>query len=187
MKEALASSLNVPAVKVEMLTGIPRVLSMAARALGVTTLGPPRLGLRRQPHPGQLPGAARAARPGGDGVRRQGWFRAEHVLLSVRDRTAASCWPGDRGHRALDPGVAFVMNRILTDDANRAPVFGAHSALTVPGHTVAAKTGTTTGFRDNLTVGLDTAAGRGHLGRQPRRPPMRNTTGLSGRRRSGTR
>jgi penicillin-binding protein 1A len=53
----------------------------------------------------------------------------------------------------LDPGAAFVMNQMLSDDSNRALVFGRGSALVVGGHTVAAKTGTTSNNKDALTVG----------------------------------
>ena len=85
-----------------------------------------------------------------------------------------------RGHRALDPAVAFVMNAMLADDANRARAFGEGSALTIPGHLVAAKTGTTSDFRDNLTVGwtprLVVATWVGNADNRP----MQGTTGLSG-------
>jgi membrane peptidoglycan carboxypeptidase len=179
VKEALGSSLNVPAVKAEMLAGIPAVVGMA-RALGVTTLTQPAgaygASLTLGTYPVPLEEMAQAATVLGAG----GWFRAEHVLLSVRDRDGHELLIRDRGHRALDPAVAFLMNVILGDDANRAPAFGAHSALTVPGHLVAAKTGTTSDFRDNLTVGwtprLAVATWVGNADSRP----MRGTTGLSG-------
>jgi membrane peptidoglycan carboxypeptidase len=179
VKDALAGSLNVPAVKAELLTGIPDVLH-TARALGVTTLDRPDsaygASLTLGTYPVPLEEIAQAATV----LAAQGWFRAEHLLLSVRDRDGAELIHRRPGHRALDPGVAFVMNAILADDANRAASFGAHSALTIPGHLVAAKTGTTSGFRDNLTVGwtprLAVATWVGNADDRP----MRNTTGLSG-------
>jgi membrane peptidoglycan carboxypeptidase len=179
VKEALASSLNVPAVKAELLTGIPEVVRMA-RAMGITTLGRPPsaygASLTLGSYPVRLEELAQAATV----LAAEGWFRAEHVLLSVRDRNGGELLARQPGHRALDPGVAFVMNAILADDANRAPAFGARSALTIPGHLVAAKTGTTSDFRDNLTVGwtphLVVATWVGNADDRP----MRNTTGLSG-------
>lgn len=45
------------------------------------------------------------------------------------------------------------MSQMLSDDRNRELEFGPHSDLVIPGHHVAAKTGTTNDFRDNLTVG----------------------------------
>jgi len=179
VKDALAGSLNVPAVKAELLTGIPDVLRMA-RTLGVTTLTRPDsaygASLTLGTYPVPLEEIAQAATV----LAAQGWFRSEHVLLSVRDRGGQELLHRRPGHRALDPGVAFVMNAILADDANRAASFGAHSALTIPGHLVAAKTGTTSGFRDNLAVGwtprLAVATWVGNADDRP----MRNTTGLSG-------
>lgn len=179
VKEALASSLNVPAVKAELLTGIPRVLR-TARALGVSTLGRPAsaygASLTLGTYPVPLEEVAQAATV----FAARGWFRAEHVLLSVRDRDGGELLHRERGHRALDPGVAFVINAILGDDANRAPVFGAHSALTIAGHQVAAKTGTTSDFRDNLTVGWTPRLVVATWVGNPDDRPMRNTTGLSG-------
>ncbi|HEX3604743.1 MAG TPA: transglycosylase domain-containing protein [Candidatus Dormibacteraeota bacterium] len=179
VKEALASSLNVPAVKVEMLTGIPSVLSMA-RGLGVTALDRPGWTYGASLTLGSYPVPLEQLAQAGSVFAAEGWYRSEHVLLSVRDRGGGELLPRRPGHRALDSGVAFVMNRILTDDANRAAAFGAHSALTIPGHTVAAKTGTTTGFRDNLTVGWTPRLVVATWVGNPDNSPMRNTTGLSG-------
>jgi membrane peptidoglycan carboxypeptidase len=179
VREALAGSLNVPAVKAELLTGIPHVVRMA-RALGVSTLTQPAgaygASLTLGAYPVPLEEMAQTATV----FAAEGWFRAEHVLLSVHDRGGGELLTRPPGHRALDAGVAFVMNAILADDANRAPVFGAHSALTIPGHLVAAKTGTTSDFRDNLTVGwtprLAVATWVGNADNQP----MHGATGLSG-------
>jgi membrane peptidoglycan carboxypeptidase len=58
--------------------------------------------------------------------------------------------------------------------------FGANSDLTIPGHHVAAKTGTTNDFRDNLTVGytpnLAVAVWVGNADHSP----MRAVTGIVG-------
>jgi membrane peptidoglycan carboxypeptidase len=178
-KEALGSSLNVPAVKAEMLVGVPAVVR-TARALGVTTLTRPPgsygASLTLGTYPVPLEELAQAATV----FAADGWFRPTHVLLSVRDRDGHELLARERGHRALDPAVAFVMNTMLADDANRARAFGEGSALTIPGHLVAAKTGTTSDFRDNLTVGwtprLAVATWVGNADNQP----MRGTTGLSG-------
>ncbi len=179
VKEALASSLNVPAVKAEMLTGIPEVVRVA-RAMGVTTLDRPAsafgASLTLGGYPVPLEELAQAATV----LAAEGWYRAEHVLLSVGDGRGGELLARRPGHRALDPGVAFVMNAILADDANRAPAFGSRSALTIPGHLVAAKTGTTTEFRDNLTVGWTPRLALATWVGNADDSPMRNTTGLSG-------
>ena len=41
----------------------------------------------------------------------------------------------------------------MSDDMARCAAFGANTALTLPDRRVAAKTGTTNGFKDNWTMG----------------------------------
>lgn len=53
----------------------------------------------------------------------------------------------------LDPGIAFIISSILSDNDARKEEFGANSYLVIPGRTVAAKTGTTDDKRDNWTAG----------------------------------
>lgn len=63
---------------------------------------------------------------------------------------------------------------------NRVMEFGAHGVLTVDGHTVAAKTGTSENFRDNVTIGwtpdLVTATWVGNADDSA----MHGTTGITG-------
>jgi membrane peptidoglycan carboxypeptidase len=55
---------------------------------------------------------------------------------------------------AIDSRVAFMLTDILKDNSARAPAFGSHSSLVIPGHPeVAVKTGTSNNLKDNLTVG----------------------------------
>lgn len=57
------------------------------------------------------------------------------------------------GLEVLDPRVAFMLTDILKDNRARTPAFGPTSALVIPGHEVAVKTGTSNNLRDNVTVG----------------------------------
>ena len=60
--------------------------------------------------------------------------------------------PRDRASSVLDERVAYLITDILSDEWARLPSFGEESALYI-GRPAAAKTGTTTDWRDNWTVG----------------------------------
>src|SRR3989454_11321976 len=59
----------------------------------------------------------------------------------------------DPGKRVLDARVAFIMQAIMSNDNNRAMIFGRNSLLTLPGRHVGVKTGTSDSFADAWTVG----------------------------------
>jgi len=59
----------------------------------------------------------------------------------------------DPGKRVLDARVAYIMQSIMSNDNNRAMIFGRGSLLTLRGRTVAVKTGTSDSFADAWTVG----------------------------------
>ena len=56
--------------------------------------------------------------------------------------------------QVLDPQAAYELISIMTDNAARTYVFGAHSPLILSDRTVAAKTGTTNNWHDGWTVGF---------------------------------
>ncbi|MEQ1567509.1 MAG: penicillin-binding protein 1C, partial [Myxococcota bacterium] len=68
--------------------------------------------------------------------------------------------PEGRAVPFLDPGAAAVVMDVLADPVARAPAFGRYGPLERP-YWAAAKTGTSTGYRDNWTVGT---AGRTTVG-----------------------
>lgn len=57
------------------------------------------------------------------------------------------------GQRTISPETAFLISHILLDNNARSAAFGGSSYLTVPGHAVSVKTGTTNDKRDNWTIG----------------------------------
>ena len=57
------------------------------------------------------------------------------------------------GEKVIDPGVAFIVSDILSDNRARSLSFGPNSPLVIPNHKVSVKTGTTDNKRDNWTVG----------------------------------
>jgi len=85
----------------------------------------------------------------------------------------------DESRRALDERVAFIINDILSDNNARLPGFGPNSALQV-GRTAAAKTGTTTDWRDNWVMGYTPNLVVGVWVGNADNTPMTDVTGVSG-------
>lgn len=54
---------------------------------------------------------------------------------------------------ALPKEVTFIISDILSDNNARSSTFGPSSYLNIPGHTVSVKTGTTNDLKDNWTIG----------------------------------
>lgn len=180
LEEAFSNSLNIPAVKVEQLAGVPNVVQ-TARAMGVTTLTQPDSAYGPSLTLGTYPVPLWEMAQAGGVLAAGGMLHPATFVSSVKNAAGRELLPAPpQPKQALDPGVAFIVNDILTNDANRAISFGRGSALTLPNHLVAAKTGTTEDFRDNLTVGwtphLVTATWVGNTDNEP----MRGTTGITG-------
>lgn len=154
LPHALGNSLNIPAVRVELGTGIDRVVDVARR-MGVTTLTQPAsfyqpsltLGGYEVPLIDMATGASTLAA--------QGIYHHPQGILKITAHDGRTLYRYDagKGKQALTPQVSFIMSDMLSDDGNRVLAFGANSDLVIPGHHVAAKTGTTNDFRDNLTIG----------------------------------
>ena len=155
LPHALGNSYNIPAVKVEMGTGIDRVVD-AARRMGVETLNQPATAYQPSLTLGgyEVPLIDMAA--GASTLAAQGTYRHPQGILKIIGHDGATLYRYDpgRGKSALTPQVSFIMADMLSNDSNRALAFGRNSDLVIPGHHVVAKTGTTNDFRDNLTVGF---------------------------------
>ena len=81
--------------------------------------------------------------------------------------------------RVLDERIAFLVTDILSDNDARIPAFGENSPLQLP-FPAAAKTGTTTDWRDNWTVGYTTEWVAGVWVGNASGEPMRHVTGVTG-------
>jgi membrane peptidoglycan carboxypeptidase len=180
VERALGNSLNIPAIRVELATGIPAIVA-TARSMGVTTLrGSPaafRPSMTIGTYPVPVWEMAQAGSVLADsGVLHPARFIIKAVALDghvLTDSVAAA-------KRVVDQRAAFIMNTMLSNDANRVMEFGAHGLLTLRGHLVAAKTGTSEDFKDNFTVGwtpqIATATWVGNANDSA----MQGTTGITG-------
>ncbi|MBN2393047.1 MAG: transglycosylase domain-containing protein [Anaerolineae bacterium] len=157
LREALASSYNLVTVKVLDAIGVEALTGMARR-LGITTFDDPdRIGLAVGLGGGEVRllelTAAYAAFANG------GYAVSPRVIQRVEDAAGTVLWAGADGmedpalaSRALDARVAYLITDILSDELARIPTFGEDSVLNLS-RPAAVKTGTTTDFRDNWTVG----------------------------------
>lgn len=155
MREALAQSLNIPAVKTLYLAGLDATIEMAHR-LGITTLNDrPRYGLSLVLGGGEvklLDMVSAFSVFANDGER-----NSVQSILKIVDRTSGKIYEQAKFNpqQVLDPQIARKIDSILSDNQARTPIFGSHSPLILDdGRVVAAKTGTTQEFRDAWTVGF---------------------------------
>ncbi|GAB4026509.1 MAG: hypothetical protein Fur0011_2420 [Candidatus Microgenomates bacterium] len=153
LKTALASSYNVPAIKLLNSLGVDNLVSLA-RSMGITTWDDPtRFGL--------------ALTLGGGEVTMLDLSQAYSVfanngvliplnpILKIQDATGQSLKFKEvkPSTQIIPETVAFQINQTLSDNNARSPAFGYNSVLNIKNKTVAVKTGTTNNLRDNWTIG----------------------------------
>jgi membrane peptidoglycan carboxypeptidase len=171
LQACIGNSLNVPAVKVELGTGIDRVLDVARR-VGAPALAPYTTSQDEtaysDPHDPSVFGAALTLGAYGETVLQQATgaatladmgvyhqpFGIARVVTNEGKEIQPQWDPNKSAKQVLDPRVAFIMAQILSNNNNRAMIFGLNSPLTLPNRRVAAKTGTTENYKDAWTVGF---------------------------------
>jgi len=178
-RRALACSYNLPAVKVLHDVGVERVAQLAHR-LGITTFTDvERFGLALTLGGGEvrlleLTAAYAAFANGGRRITPVAITRVEDAQGRVLRR-----WQPEPGKQVLDPRVAYLITNILSDDWARMPAFGEGSVLHLS-HPAAAKTGTTTDWRDNWTIGYTPDLVVGVWAGNADNSPMRQVSGVTG-------
>lgn len=153
LKEALAQSINVPAVKTLYLAGIDNVLKLL-KDFGVTTLNErSRYGLSLVLGGGEV---KLAELVGAYSVLAQeGIKHKQTLILKISDASGKILEEyKDEARQVFDPEPIRVINNILSDSQARAPLFANSLNLTVfPDQEVALKTGTTNDYRDAWAFG----------------------------------
>lgn len=152
MRQALARSLNIPAVKTLYLAGIQDTVD-TARSMGVESLDPnTTYGLSVV-----LGGAGISLYDivsgysvfANDGVRNP---TTSILKITTADGAVLEEYqPQDE--RVLPAQIARMISDVLSDNDARAAVFGYSNSLVLPGRPVAAKTGTTQNNRDGWVIG----------------------------------
>ncbi len=156
-RQALASSINIPAVKVLKYNGLDSMIATAS-AMGITTFTDPnRYGLSLTLGGGEITMTEMAQAYGV--FANQGYLIPLHPILKVADKDGKVLEEYKKpvspifGKKVFTPGIPFIISQILSDNGARELAFGPNSQLKIANATVAVKTGTTNDFRDNWTFG----------------------------------
>ncbi len=152
LRSALAQSINVPAVKLFYLSGLPDSLR-TAESMGIKTLNNiDQYGLTLVIGGGEvtlLDITSAYTVFANDGIR-----NPYTGILKVEDKYGKILEEyNPKQEEVLPKNTALMMSDILSDNAARTPTFGANSVLRIPGQEVAVKTGTTNNNKDAWTVG----------------------------------
>jgi penicillin-binding protein 1C len=178
-RTALASSYNVPAVKLLDALTVGRMLE-SAQAMGLRSLTRDQdwYGLSLTLGGGEVTlldlVTAYAT------LANAGTYVEPTPFLAVSDRQGRPIQLPQRAvSQAISPAAAFQVTDILSDNAARTPAFGVNNPLRIS-RPAAVKTGTTTDWRDNWTVGYTRYLAAGVWAGNSDGQPMRNTSGLTG-------
>ncbi len=180
LKDALAQSINVVAIKLLYLVGINDAIKMASN-LGITTLtDPTRYGLSLVIGGGETTLLEMTSVYGvfaTNGIR-----HPYKGILSVKDSEGKILEEyEDKPYAVLNPNTTNILSNILSDDTARTPTFGANSILNVPGHNVAVKTGTTNDNKDAWTIGYTPSVVVGvWVGNNDNKPMKKGGAALAG-------
>lgn len=152
LKDALAQSINVIAVKLFYLAGLQDSLK-TSEDMGISSLSDiGRYGLTLVIGGGEVSLLDITSAYGvfaNDGIRNPytGILKVEDGSGNVLEEYT------QRPQEVLPKNTALMISDILKDEPARVPTFGSHSMLYIPGKDVAVKTGTTNNNKDAWTVG----------------------------------
>ncbi len=152
IRQALGSSLNIPAVKMLATVGLDNMIQ-TAKDLGITTFtDPKRYGLSLTLGGGEvrmieMMGAYGTLSQNGKFIKPTGILKVTNSQGNVLEEYQ------DGAKQSLSPQISFLLSNILSDNNARSIAFGTNSLLNIPGQFVAVKTGTSDNKRDNWTFG----------------------------------
>lgn len=161
LRQALANSYNIPAVVLLARNGVKNMIDLG-RKMGITSWDDEsRFGLSLTLGSGEVRMTDMAVAYGtianlGKSIPLQPIIKIEDLngrpLSSTfcPQRSDNDCSP----RQAIKPSTAFLLTDILSDNNARSAAFGINSALNIPNHTTAVKTGTSNDLRDNWTIGF---------------------------------
>lgn len=152
LRTALASSLNVPSVRILSQDGVNNMIDLA-QLMGITTWNDrSRFGLALALGSGEVKMTEMATAYGIFAT--LGKKVEPEPILEIKNYLGEIIYEAKPEKKEIvDPKMAFMINDVLSDNNARAPIFGLNSKLKINGKTVAVKTGTTNILRDNWCIG----------------------------------
>ncbi len=153
LRNALANSYNIPAVKVLASIGVKTMID-EGKKMGISTWNDEnRFGLSLTLGGGEVTMLDMAKVYGT--LANKGTTVSLLPILKVTDYKG-NILEEEKGRQEahiVPESVAFILSDILSDNNARSAAFGPNSALNISGKTVAVKTGTSNDKRDNWTIG----------------------------------
>ena len=179
LREALACSYNISAIKILETIGVESLLNRLKK-LGFDSLnkGADYYGLGLTLGGGEvtLLELVRAYST----LANSGIFKKEKIFLEIKDlQGKAKPLSEDEPVRLFSPQVSYIITDILADSDARIPAFGEGSVLSLP-FACTVKTGTSGNFRDNWAIGYTPHYTVGVWVGNFDGKPMRNVSGVSG-------
>lgn len=154
VRNSLANSLNIPAVKVLKMNGLENFIASAS-AMGITTFkNSSDYGLSLTLGGGEVMMTDMTVAFGT--LANMGTRQQLSSILKITDKNGKVLedYQYIPGNRVISRETSFLIQQILSDDGARSMVFGRGSMLNIKNHPeVAVKTGTTNDLRDNWTIG----------------------------------
>lgn len=178
-RQALASSLNIPAVKTLNHIGLPALFELAQK-MGITTLtNPSQYDLSLALGGGEVKLLELTAAYGA--FANGGWHVKPYLIEKITDPEGNLLYQNENSsqYRVIDKRVAWLISDILSDNEARMLGFGENSALCID-RPAAVKTGTTTNWHDNWTIGYTPELVVGVWTGNTNYEAMHNITGLTG-------
>ena len=151
IRQALAGSLNIPAVKALYLTGVKSVIELA-HAMGYTSLDEDSLGLSLVLGGGEVRLVDHVNAY--SAFARDGQVSPLTMILKVEDKNGKALeeWQPS-SQKVITSQTARLINSVLSDNSARAFIFGEKNSLVLGDRPVAAKTGTTNDYHDAWAIG----------------------------------
>ena len=181
LRDGLAQSINIIAVKLLYLVGVSDSIKMAHN-LGITTLrnDPNIYGLSLVIGGGEttlLDMTSVYSVFANSGVK-----NTNTGILSVKDGSGNILEEyKNNPQQILKTNTTYTLSSILSDNIARTPTFGANSVLNIPGRDVAVKTGTTNDNKDAWTIGYTPSVAVGvWVGNNDNKPMKKGGAALAG-------